>query len=121
MSEPTSTFTRQHRIFYFLFLCITIRTLFVVMSLNMPKKYFRLFGTFTLGIGLTMLYLYISNRRLDAPEGGGTTWWARYRWIHGLLYVIASLYLLSGNRTAYVPLTIDVIIGLVLFSRQHLS
>ena len=57
-----------------------------------------------------MLYLYFIKGRMNAPEGGGTTWWANYRLIHGLLYICASIYLLQEERLAWIPLTMDVLL-----------
>ena len=47
-----------------------------------------------------MAYLYFTNTRLNAPEGGGVTWWAKYRLIHAMLYITAAIYIAQGNDTA---------------------
>jgi len=54
-----------------------------------------------------------------APEGGGVTWWANYRLIHGLLYLCASIYLFQKQRLAWIPLTMDVLLGLIIFISRH--
>ena len=111
--------TQKNRIFYFLIFCIGLRTIFAILPLHLPKKYLTLFGIITLIIGSGFMYLYLTNQRMDAPEGGGKTWWANYRLLHSALYLTASAYLLQKDRTAYLPLTIDVILGLFLFYQNH--
>ena len=111
---------RKTRILYFLIGCIGGRTALAIAPLYLPEKYLTLLGIITLIIGSSLMYLYVTNGRLNAPEGGGKTWWAKYRIIHSLLYITASIYLLKGERTAYLPLTVDVLIGLFLFYQNQL-
>ena len=56
---------------------------------------------------------------MNAPEAGGKTWWANYRIIHGLLYLIAAWYAFNKQQIAYAPLSLDVCIGLGLFLNKH--
>ena len=112
-------FTEKQRIFYFLVFCISFRIIYAILPLQLPKKYLPLFGIITLIAGSHFMYLYFANERLNAPEGGGKTWWANYRLIHGALYLTATTYLFQKDRTAYLPLTIDVILGLFLFYQNH--
>jgi hypothetical protein len=58
--------------------------------------------------------------RQNAFEAGGITWWANYRIIHGLLYLIAAIYAFNKYRSAWIPLTLDVLIGLSLFIHKRL-
>ena len=114
-----STLTTQERILYFLIGCIGIRTIIAVSPLYTPSEWLPLLGLFTLSFGVSFLYLYFVNGRLNAPEGGGVTWWASYRLLHGLLYVAASIYLFKKQRIAWLPLTMDVLLGLGVFLVEH--
>jgi hypothetical protein len=57
---------------------------------------------------------------MNAPEGGGVTWWANIRIIHGLLYLAASVYAFQGKPFVWIPLLIDVIFGFLAFTLKRL-
>lgn len=99
----------------FLLCCIPMRILLASTPYYLPKKYFPYLGILLFSIGVTFLYLYFTNSRLKASEGGGKTWWAQYRIIHGILYLLAAYLIFQGDRRAYIPLLLDVFIGTVLF------
>jgi hypothetical protein len=111
--------SKEKRIVYFLLGCIGVRTILAISPLYLDKSLFYMLGTITMIIGTSFLYLYFFNGRMNAPEGGGVTWWANYRLIHGLLYICASIYLFQKKRLAWLPLTIDVLLGLILFIINH--
>lgn len=107
--------SKQQRILYFLLGCIGVRSILAVSPIYIPENMLPILGIITITIGTSFLFLYFTNGRMNAPEGGGVTWWAKYRLIHGLLYVTASIYLFQKQRTAWIPLTIDLLLGLVVF------
>jgi len=87
-----------------------------------PEKYLKLYGIFLLLIGLSFLYLFFKNLRLNAPEAGGKTWWSQYRIIIGLLYISAAVYAFQGKRNLiWIPLVIDIIFGLIIFTIKHIN
>ena len=95
--------------------CIPVRLVIAYIAYIAAKKnalLWKLFAAVLLIIGINMAYLYFSNTRLNAPEGGGVTWWAKYRLIHAVLYITAAVYVAQGNDKAWVPLVIDAIFGL---------
>lgn len=87
-------------------------------------------------IGLSFFILYFNSWRLNAPEGGGDTWWKKFRWLHGIIYILASCMLfylnnysckerviMKCNKAIYLPsglLLFDTIIGLILFLHRHI-
>lgn len=107
--------SKQQRILYYLLGCIGVRSILAVSPIYIPENMLPILGIITITIGTSFLFLYFTNGRMNAPEGGGVTWWAKYRLIHGLLYVTASIYLFQKQRTAWIPLTIDLLLGLVVF------
>ena len=107
--------TEKYRILLFLVFCIGFRVILLVLPLYLSKKMLPYFGLVILIISFSFLYLYFTNGRLEAPEGGGKTWWAKFRLIHGLLYLTAAIYLFQEERLASIPLFIDVILGMTLF------
>ena len=112
--------SKENRILYFIIGCIGIRIIFAYIPIIIPKLWLPTFGLLTSIIGASFLYLYIFNKRMNAPEGGGSTGWAKYRLIHGLLYICASIYLFQQQRIAWIPLTMDVVLGFSLFLNQHI-
>ena len=80
-----------------------------------------LLGIITIIIGISFLFLYFTNGRMNAPEGGGVTWWANYRLIHGLLYLAASIYLFNRDRIAWIHLANDSLLGLLIFLNTQKS
>ncbi len=103
----------------FLLGCIPIRILLVIIALNIDKQYLPYYGLVLLLPAIGFLTLYFGNLRLEASEAGGKTWWSNLRIIHGLLYLSASLLAISANSNTYIPLTIDVIFGLLVFLYNH--
>ena len=109
----------QTKTISFFSLCVTARFFIAYLAYLATRdqsKYpiWKLFALLPLAIGIGMAYLYFTNTRLNAPEGGGTTWWAKYRLIHAMLYITAAIYIAQGNDTAWVPIVVDTILGIVL-------
>ncbi len=119
----------------FLTMCIPLRIIFALLpnydlvkrfnfNIN-PKLFYTIVGLVFLAISIGFLYLYFTNKRLNAPEAGGRTWWHNLRLLHGLLYLCASLYILwnvndlEKIKLASLPLTIDVLLGLGVFFRHR--
>ena len=106
----------------FLFLCIPARILIALASRYVPEKYLVFYGIFLLLIGLSFIYLFVTNLRMNAREAGGKTWWAPFRIIIGFLYIAAAVYAFQGRRNLiWVPLAIDIVFGIIIFSLKHLS
>mgnify|MGYP006087076555 FL=1 len=112
-------FSTKNSIYYFLFGCIPLRILIAIIPLYLDNKMLRYYAVLLSIIAGSFLYLYFANERLNAIEGGGQTWWAKYRLIHGLLYGAAAIYSLRGDRIASVPLFIDTGMGMGLFVQKR--
>jgi hypothetical protein len=111
--------TINKRILYFLLACIPIRLLFVIILKKIDNKYLPIFAIPLLLMSLGFLYLYFGNFRLTAPEAGGVTWWKDLRLIHGLLYLTAAIYAFQRKDTTWIPLLMDVILGITVFLFHH--
>ena len=85
------------------------------LRIHEDKQWFvHLYTAILFIISFAFFYLWYANMRLDAPEGGGTTWWKSIRPIHSLLYLIAGLLSMAkmfGELAAV--LLIDVAVGVV--------
>ena len=108
--------TRSQKLF--IFGCIPVRILLAYFTKQLSPNKLKMLGFVLLAMGLGFLYLYFTNGRLTAPEAGGVTWWSRFRIIHGVLYTVAAILALKGNRNAWIPLALDVIVG-ILVSIAH--
>jgi len=96
-----------------------MRIFIAMLPLYLDKSWLPFYGLVLLAIAIGLLYLYFTNKRLHAPEAGGDTWWAKYRILHGLLYMSAAIYAFNKSQLASLPLFIDILLGLVLFVHQH--
>jgi|UniRef100_A0A6C0IKQ6 hypothetical protein len=111
--------TKEQSIQYFLFGCIPMRILLTLLPLYLSTSLLFYYGLVLFTIASSFLYLYFSNSRLNAFEAGGTTWWANFRLLHGLLYMGAAIYSLQGQSIAWLPLLLDTLLGVGLFLHKH--
>jgi hypothetical protein len=112
----------MNSILAFLLLCIPARIGIALASQYIPENYLNIYAIYLLLTGLSFIYLFFTNSRLDAPEAGGKTWWAQYRLIIGALWVAAAIYAFQGKRKLIlVPLTMDIVFGIIIFSLKHLN
>jgi hypothetical protein len=111
--------SNQQSILIFLFLCIPIRFFLVWVAKYIPEKYLRYFGITLLIPTFVFLYLYFFNKRLNARESGGKTWWASMRLLHGALFLAAAIYAIQYKRLASLPLLVDVVLGITVFVLHH--
>jgi len=112
-------FNESEQIRYFVFGCIPVRIIIALLPMFISKTYLFYYGIILFCISLSFAYLYFNNLRLNAPEGGGITWWAEYRIAHALLYFIAALFAFQGMRIATAPLLLDSVLGSWLFFYKH--
>jgi len=100
----------------FLLGCIGIRSFFVYLAKTIKKDYLQWMGWIALLPAIGFLYIWWNNLRKSGPEVMGTRiWWNDLRPIHSALYFIFAVMAIYKQTNAYVPLLVDVIIGLVAF------
>jgi hypothetical protein len=116
----------QKRFALFLGLCIPVRLFLVYLaeSLKNDSNYLKLMGLILLGPALGFLYIYFTNSRKTGVEVfGGKIWWNDLRPVHGINYLMFSIFALSNNKymnnNAWKLLLIDVFIGLTSFLIYH--
>ena len=116
----------QKRFSLFLFLCIVIRSFLIYISYKLKNnsKYLKIMGLILLFPAFGFLYIYFTNKRKTGKEVfGGKIWWNDLRPIHGIIYILFSLFSLVNNKTmnnnAWLFLLIDVILGLSCFLVYH--
>ena len=116
----------QKRFSLFLFLCLIIRSFLIYTSYKLKNNsnYLKIMGFILLFPAFGFLYIYITNSRKTGLEVfGEKIWWNNLRPIHGIIYLLFSLFTLVNNKTmnnnAWLFLLIDVILGLSCFLVYH--
>ncbi len=112
----------QKRILLFLIGCIGTRTLFVIMAKYINKNYLPFMGYVAIIIALGFSFIYLTGSRQTGPEVfGDKIWWNNLRPVHAMLYFIFAYLAITKNDYSWVPLLIDVTIGLTAFLYYHKS
>tara|TARA_B110000285_G_scaffold230409_1_gene296973 strand:- start:1348 stop:1719 length:372 start_codon:yes stop_codon:yes gene_type:complete len=109
------------RIFLFLVLCIGTRSLLVYLAKTVDKEYLQYMGILALipAIGFITIYL-LDLRKKGAEVFESKIWWNDFRPIHGVLYLLFAVYAIKKEQDyAWIPLLIDVLIGLLAFLHYH--
>ena len=109
------SWTPGRRAAAFWFLCIPLRTLLALASIQKAPS--ALFATVQSVIGISQLALFVQGGRLDAPEGGKDgTWWAPYRGLTGLAFLASAAVTAIGVDSPFhlVPL-LDPVLGAVVW------
>ena len=111
--------TVERRRALFLLGCIPLRLIIAILPIYLDKSYLLYYGLLLSLPMFGFFYLYFNNLRLNASESGGMTWWSEFRLLHASLYMCAVIYAFQGKRTAWIPLMLDVVIGMLLFLHNH--
>jgi len=110
----------QKRFILFLFGCIGLRTLFVIIAKNINISLLPYLGYLALLQAIGFMYIYLTDKRKTGPETfGEKIWWNNMRPVHALLYGLFSYNAINKNQNAWIYLLIDVIIGLFNFIIFH--
>lgn len=108
------------RMLLFLIGCIGTRTSFVLLAKFLDKKYLPYMGYFALIIAIGFSIIFITGIRETGPEVlGDKIWWNNLRPVHALLYFIFAYLAITQNDMAWIPLLIDVLLGLSSFLIFH--
>ena len=112
----------QKRFLAFLFGCILVRSLFVLVAMKANKKYLPYFGILAILPAVGFLYIYFGNYRKKGGETfGQKIWWNHLRPIHALFYLTFAYLAIKKSPHSYKLLLIDVILGLLSFLMYHYS
>lgn len=110
----------QKRFILFIFGCILVRSLFVLIAKNITLKYLPYLGYLALMPAIGIFYIYLTNsRKTGAEVFGDKIWWNNLRPIHGVLYGLFAYNAINKNPNSYIYLLIDVVLGLMSFLLFH--
>jgi len=106
--------TPQQRLIAFLVGCIGTRLWFVYLAKTVSPEHLRTMGWVALIPAAGFIYLYMTDSRQTGQEAGGRIWWNSLRPVHGCLYLLFALLAIKQDMdSAWIPLAIDVTIGLL--------
>jgi hypothetical protein len=110
----------QKRILLFLFGCIGVRSLFVIIAKTINTNYLNYLGYLALLPAIGFIYIFLTGTRESGPETfGNKIWWNNLRPIHAILYLLFAYNAIIGNKKAWIYLLIDVVFGLISFLIYH--
>jgi len=110
----------QKRFLLFLFGCIGVRSLLVVVAKKISVDYLPWLGYLALLPTIGFIYIFLTGSRTTGSEVfGGKIWWNNLRPVHAILYGLFAYNAIQRNRRAWIYLLIDVIIGLASFLTYH--
>jgi hypothetical protein len=104
----------------FLFGCIGIRSLFVIIAKYINTKYLKYLGYLALVPAIGFIYIYLTgSRKTGAEVFGEKIWWNNLRPIHSILYFLFAYNAIIGNKQSWIYLLVDVLVGLISFLIHH--
>ena len=110
----------QTRFLLFLFGCIGMRSLFVIIAKNVSIQYLQYLGYLALLPVIGFIYIFITGSRNTGPEVlGDKIWWNNLRPLHALLYALFAYNAIKENPNSWLFLLLDVTIGLISFLIYH--
>ena len=112
--------TLEKRFLAFLLICIPTRTAIALIPKYVNINYLPFLGYLALLPAIGFAYIFIFGKGKTVGETfGQKIWWNNLRPIHSLLYFIFAYLAINKNRSAYLALILDVLIGLVSFLCYH--
>ena len=102
----------------FLLACIPSRISLTLLAKYINTDLLPYIGYITLIPAFGFIYLFFFGNK-NTNLAGQNVWWHNKRIIHGLLYLLFSIYAISKNKNSYLFIAIDTFLGLILFINYH--
>tara|TARA_B100000989_G_C19491824_1_gene450171 strand:+ start:308 stop:649 length:342 start_codon:yes stop_codon:yes gene_type:complete len=103
----------------FLIGCIGIRLLLSFLVKISPVNYLPFYSVITFLQGLAFIFIYLFNLRKYGMEAGGKIWWNKLRPVHGVMYLLFSIYSYKKEVFAWKILFVDAVLGLIFWLNHH--
>ena len=100
----------------FITLCIPTRLLMVYITKHIKPKYLPYLAFIGLTISIGFFYQYIIPQTRTKGTFGQAIWWQPYRPIHTITFLVFAILAFKKKNYAYIPLLIDVLIGITMFT-----
>lgn len=107
------------RMAMFLIGCIGVRLLFVFAAKKATPGILQYMGIAALFIAIGFVVINKYGLRKTGSEAGGVIWWDDLRPLHAIMYTSFAILAFTNNKYAWVPLLIDVFIGLGAYIAHH--
>ena len=76
-------------------------------------------GVIAVMASIGMMYQFIVNPHKPGAFGGDS-WWNNMRPVHAFLYLLFAVLVVVRPKDAWMVLALDVVIGIVAFSRHYI-
>tara|TARA_Y100000389_G_scaffold204574_1_gene258083 strand:+ start:10109 stop:10450 length:342 start_codon:yes stop_codon:yes gene_type:complete len=103
----------------FIFGCILVRILFVVMAYKIDRIYLPYLGILAIIPTIGFLAIYFGLIKRKSGAFGQKIWWNDLRPVHAFLYLCFTILAINKKKYSYIPLLIDVLIGIIFFINNH--
>lgn len=105
----------------FLIGCIGARLAISITAKNVSKQNLKYMGYLFLIPAIGIITLYIADLRTHGFEAQGKIWWNKVRPLHGVLFLLFSIYAIKQEDFAWMVLLFDTLIGLLIWTHKNLS
>ena len=106
-----------YKVYLFLGICIPIRILLVFLVKDIipddDLKYVSI-PLFLISIGFIRAMMY-RQTAFESSGKGGKVWWNHMRPLHAILYLTAGILAISEPKDTWIPLLVDVVIGILAY------
>lgn len=103
----------------FLVGCIPARLALVWIAARRPARWMA-FPAAAVALGLAVIHIK-GLRPTGIETGGRPIWWDGVRPVHALMYALFAALVWEGDDRAWVPLALDVMLGIAVFARRYSS
>jgi hypothetical protein len=113
---------KLQRILLFLIGCMGARFALVYLAYALPPSYLPWMGVGALIIASGFALIFVNGwRKTGLETGGERIWWNHLRPVHAVLWFSFALLALMKQRTAWILLLLDTLLGLTAFVLHHMS
>ena len=105
----------------FLFGCIGVRLMLSFLVKISPVDNLPFYSVISILPALGFISIYLLNLRRNGNLGGtgSRIWWNKVRPIHGVMYLLFTIYAFKKEVFAWKILFIDAILGLIFWLNHH--
>lgn len=110
----------QKRFVMFMFGCMVLRSILVIIANKIDPKYLPYMGYIALlpAIGMLVIFLF-GLRKTGAEVLGDKIWWDKIRPLHSLFYFAFAYLAITKNKNAWLALLADLLLGFTGFVVYH--
>jgi hypothetical protein len=101
-------------------ICIIVRILIALCAKYVNDDILQKMGYILLVPSFFFIYLYLFDKRKRGIEvSNNIIWWNNLRPIHGCLMLLFSIYAIKKNRSSWLVLLFDVLLGILFYINNY--